>query len=143
MKKDKAKRIVCMAVCLLSLANVTANPVESAQVIVENEIMPLWDNTAELSNNVYFYDGTGYIEVSVTGKSGTTYIEGTVTLYRKSGLTWQFVDSWSDSVSGTRLIMQEEFDATEGVKYKVVFEGEVTLGGTAEALDDEVIKTYS
>ncbi len=142
MKKGKASQILWMAICVLSLATLPVPSAEAITPVTENQVMPLWDNTTLISPQLNFYNGVGYVEASIDGQTGCSHIEATVTVYRKSGLSWREVDSWTDEVNRGIMTVGGEFEATQGVKYKVCVEATVTRNGIVEEVEDEITKTY-
>lgn len=142
MKKVKASKILCMVMCVLSLAALTVPKAEAIIPVTENQIMPLWDNTSGILPQLNFCEDVGYADASVTGYTGCSHIEATVTVYRKSVFSWVEVDSWTDEVYGDIITISEQFDATQGTKYKLVVEASVTLNGVVEDVEKEITKTY-
>lgn len=139
MKKSRIFRIIIAALLLSHAFTISAlantpddnTDIYNCQIISsETGIQPYWDNTSSASCEIVFIGTTGYATASVNGKSGTTSIEGTLTLYRKSGIRWIYVTEWTSSSTGLPISIDGEFTGTSGVTYKVVLEAEVTCGTT-------------
>lgn len=65
--------------------------------------------------------------------SGATKVEGTLTVYKRTGNTWVYVDSDSGSTTTNLYVaLAVEFDGISGSVYKSVFEVAVTRNGIRE-----------
>lgn len=95
---------------------------------------PQWNNILTMSNLLGFDGLDGNASASVYGKSGTTKVEGTLTVYKQSGGTWEYIDSASETTtSKTYVSLSVDFDAESGEYYKSVFEATVTKNGIEES----------
>jgi hypothetical protein len=79
-----------------------------------------------------FSGSTGYISASVDGQSGVSRIESTVTVYRKTGTIWIYVDSWNKNVDSEYISISDVFSGASGVIYKAVITANVIKSGVSE-----------
>ena len=88
--------------------------------------------------DVHFSGTTGTAEVTVSRIYGvTTLLEGTLTVYKKVGTRWVYVDSVTGSSART-LCLDFDFNAVRGTTYKVV--ASITAHGEDDSETDSASK---
>lgn len=123
------KKIISFVASIL-LTLVLGGIVHSAFPIVSS---PQWTNISTMSNLIVFDGLDGTAAGSVYGKTGTTKVEGTLTVYKQTGGTWEYIDSASETTTTkTYVSLSVDFDAISGEYYKSVFEVSVTRNGIEE-----------
>lgn len=113
MKKKMKLPLLVMVLSLMLVVTSSALP-----------IMPRWDVTSYCNSALSFTGTTANCTASIRADTGAK-IEGTMTLYRVSGSSQYYVNSWS--LSGTtRVYTTETCSATSGQTYKLVVDVTVT-----------------
>lgn len=119
--------------CLL-LLGVMAVFFVNAQAAIP-DILPLWDNTLDASNNIVFEGTNGSAIGEITGKADTARIEATMTVYRLVNDEWVYVTQNSAAVNSRYLYFSADFTAEEGGYYKSILVFHVTNSqGVTESL---------
>ncbi len=125
------KRIlsVCLLCCML--LSVWALPVFAAQ---KEPILPQWTNTSVVTGTLDFQGTTGYVTVSVSGKSGVSNISAEIKLYYKNANgTWvEYPQGWSYSVDQQVWAVEETFTGLRGCEYMIELTAYVTKNGYTE-----------
>jgi hypothetical protein len=119
-------RIISILLIALTLISILCFSINAA------DISPYWINTSSVTCNLMFSSDTGYISASVVGQSGTSRIESTVTVYRKTGTIWIYVDSWNKNENSEYISITGVFTGASGVTYKAVITANVIKGGVSE-----------
>jgi len=103
---------------------------------------PQWSNIGSVVSSLAFSGTQGSAGGAVDAKSGASKVEGTLTVYKRSGNTWVYVDSDSDSTTtNSYVVLSVEFDGVSGTEYKSVFEVAVTKNGIEETATKYNYKT--
>lgn len=114
----------------------------STQAANNNEVIPLWDNTAVLNVGIYFLDdGYGYAEVATTGQLGTNKIVSEVKVYRQYGSFWILVAEEANTTYGGAAVLTCQFTPINGTYYKAVFTVTVTKDNVDETITKTVYRT--
>lgn len=99
--------------------------------------VPTLGSAADFEIVPYRYDKTSSITASLSISSGIATCKGkltpadnyncmlTVTLYKKNGNSWDFIQSWSDSATGGACASVSETRKVDRGTYKVVSVGDV------------------
>ncbi len=100
------------------------------------EIETQWTNTMGVTTYVSFVDTTGYVVVSITGRSGVTNITGDIQLYYKNtnGDWVEIPKDWDFSVDILMYGTELKFTATPGREYKAVMTATLTKNGICETI---------
>lgn len=95
-----------------------------------------WSNTNSISLGLSFGTGkTANCATTIAGMTGTTRIEGMLTLLKKSGTSWVYVDSlFSSRNTDTLDISFQHADCVSGSVYKIQVDSSVYRNGTWEDL---------
>lgn len=112
----------------------------SAVAAVPPTVVPMWDNTANVTGTMVF-DGTdGTAGMRVTGKPGTNRIESSCVIYKHVGSDWEYVTSDSKTVTTMSCYLEISFDGELGYEYKAEFSFVVYKGGVCEPIDRTIVK---
>lgn len=102
-------------------------------------ITPFYSHTSAISASLTFSNGKANCSGSVT-PSGMESSTITVTLYKKSGSSWNYVSSWSGSATNGKTASAGGSTSVSSGTYKVVAAG--NIGGGLEKPSNTVEKTY-
>ena len=131
MKKLKKLLVALLAATLM----VSALPLSASAAAIENEVMPLWDNTGTVSCFVSLTDdGQGTAEASIRGYAGATSITCKVYVYLQNGSDWDYVTEDYFESSTNRLLGVCEFSAVNGGYYKAEYTITVTKDNVTEVI---------
>lgn len=126
-------------VFMLCLALLMPMTVSAAVIDPDTGIAPCWEYMEQMDVELTFSGTSGKAEGSVNRIFGvTTQLSGTLTVYKKVGTSWVYVNSISNS-STRMLSMELSFSATKNVEYKAVFS--VTAYGNGGSESDSVSTT--
>lgn len=126
-------------VFMLCLALLMPMTVSAAVIDPDTGIAPCWNYMDQLDVELTFSGTSGTAEGSVNRIFGvTTQLSGTLTVYKKVGSSWVYVDSITSSSTRT-LNIELPFSATKNVQYKAVFS--VTAYGNGGSESDSVSTT--
>ena len=104
-------------------------------------ITPYWNYMDSIEVDVNFLSNTGKATATITRIYGvTTSLEATLSVYKKVGSDWTFIDSTSGSSTRT-LGLELDFNAESGVTYKAVVDVTAYGNGGSETDTAEKIKT--
>lgn len=104
-------------------------------------ITPYWNYMDSIEVDVNFSSNTGKATATITRIYGvTTSLEATLSVYKKVGSDWTFIDSTSGSSTRT-LGLELDFNAESGVTYKAVVDVTAYGNGGSETDTAEKIKT--
>ena len=104
-------------------------------------ITPYWHYMHSIEVDVNFLSNTGKAPATITRIYGvTTSLEATLSVYKKVGSDWTFIDSTSGSSTRT-LGLELDFNAESGVTYKAVVDVTAYGNGGSETDTAEKIKT--
>lgn len=104
----------------------------------DSGITPYWDNMARIDLSINFTGTSGTASVIVDRVFGvTTSIEGTLTVYKKVGSKWVYVDSTTGTSTRT-FALELEFTGSKGTTYKAV--ADITAYGTGGSESESVEK---
>ena len=104
-------------------------------------ITPYWNYMNRIEVDVNFLSNTGKATATITRIYGvTTSLEATLSVYKKVGSDWTFIDSTSGSSTRT-LGLELDFNAESGVTYKAVVDVTAYGNGGSETDTAEKIKT--
>lgn len=129
MKRTRTGSAITMILSLLLLASTAS----AAGGIVRNElgnnvlnmkITPYYLYTDSISASLSFSGGNASCG-GVISPSGTESVSITVTLYKKNGSSWNYVDSWSGSSTDGRSATASGSSAVSSGTYKVFVSGDV------------------
>ena len=120
-------------------AEVSPNVVQD--VGVEAPITPMWDNTNDVTLDLYFANGNAECVGIVNGVSGTSNISATFKLERKGLLGWSLEKSWSKNSKGESLSFYETYAVTKGT-YRLSVTAKVTRNGVTETVNTSVEGKY-
>ena len=117
----------CMFFCIFPVSSYAALP---------PQVEPQWTNTMNVSAEIYYDNNTGYVDVTVSGKSGVTNITATIKLYYKnsSGGWTEILKNWTYDVDQRILCESESFTAVEGREYKIVLSAHLDKNGVTETV---------
>ncbi|MBQ7358251.1 MAG: hypothetical protein IJW65_05910 [Clostridia bacterium] len=128
--------ILAIALCVGASVSTFATDVETAAV------QPRWVSIGHVSHEMTFSDaGNGNVTAVAMKQSTATSIEATLTLYKKIGSYYYFVDSVSGSKTIGSVALSIDFPCTSGVTYKSVLMVTAYTGSDAESEMFEVIRT--
>lgn len=121
------KKVISLILAVLMLVSLP-----TAMYANENDpdsgITPYWDNMDLIEVGLSFNGTSGTATVTVDRVFGiTTSIEGTLTVYKKVGNDWVYVDSTSGT-STRQLNLDLTFTGSKGTTYKAV--ADITANGT-------------
>lgn len=85
----------------------------------ENTVSPYYLYTYSVKSTLVISGNTAYCESKITGDSTVTQIYATQYLEKKNGNKWEIVASWSDSVNGSSLAMNNSKDNLDSGTYHV------------------------
>lgn len=102
-----------------------------------NTASPYYLYTGSVESTLIISSKTAYCESTITGDSTVTKIYATQYLEKKNGDKWDYVDSWSDSVNGNSLTMNNSKDNLDSGTYHVKTVATVYSGSKSEP----VVKT--
>lgn len=108
---------------------------------IPETVMPMWENTRQINNDVMFNGTSGIADITVLGKSGTTQITGTLTVYVQTDNGWKEVDSTSGSSSSIYFSLTINFTGTPGAYYKSVIDATVKINGVSETVSSTAYQT--
>ncbi|MCL2223723.1 MAG: hypothetical protein FWB96_02010 [Defluviitaleaceae bacterium] len=95
-------------------------------------IQPLWQNVNR-ANAVLTHTGTtAHCYVSITGLAGTTSIRATMQLSRVIGNSVSTVATWTQTVNGSRLVMNESARVTANGDYRLSVTATIVRNGVSE-----------
>ena len=128
-KIKTSSRLLIAIAAVLSLAQ----PI-SASMLPENVIVqPQWEYVSTTSADISFSGPSGTATAAATRINGvTTKLEGTLTIYRKSGSSWIYVDSISGSTTMS-LALELSFTGISGAEYKAVLDVIAYSGSSSES----------
>ena len=146
----KTKRVIALMLAVLAcISALSVSAIWTGQVATEErasltagQIALFWVNTSSVSCTLNFSGNKAACSAIVSGMSGTTKITGTLTLYRQSGSSWVYVDSWSGSSDSSVLRFSESAMVSSGYNYKVVVNASVYRNGTWETVEKESAVKY-
>lgn len=102
-------------------------------------VSPYWNYMNSIEVDLNYSGNIGTATATITRIFGvTTSIEATLSVYKKNGSDWIFVDSISGSSTRT-LALELDFDAESGVTYKAVVD--VTAYGNGGSETDSASRT--
>lgn len=132
------RRIIGISLAIFLLLGISSNVFASQPP----EYSPQWSNILSVVSSLAFSGTQGSAGGAVDAKSGASKVEGTLTVYKRSGNTWIYVDSDSDSTTtNSYVVLSVEFDGVSGTEYKSVFEVAVTKNGIEETATKYNYKT--
>ncbi len=131
MKKIITILLAAVIITTLSL-NVCAAVIDPGDIIAPN-----WAYMNRIDVNIEFSGSSGTAKLDVDRIALVTKsIEATLTVYKKVGTSWIYVDSISGS--STRMLnLDLDFDAESGVTYKAV--ADVTAYGTSGGSESDTV----
>lgn len=128
--------ILAIVLCVGASVSTFAAAVETAS------IQPRWTSIGSVSHDTTFSEtGNGNTYAIARKQSTATSIEATLTLYKKIGSSYYFVDSVSGSKTIGSVALSIDFPCTSGVTYKSVLMVTAYTGSDAESEMFEVIRT--
>lgn len=139
MKKLKKLLVALLAATLM----VSALPLSASAAAIENEVMPLWDNTNQFYTQVTFNNGYGRVSPLIIGKSGVTNISVDIKIYCIDNDDEIFIDGTYESVESGQMGFEFDFPANYGSTYRVDYTVIVTKDGIDERIDDFDIESYT
>ena len=119
------------------------NPDDVGDVVSESDdarviITPFYTYTSNVSDSLTFNGEKAICSGSIM-PTGTYSASVTVTLYKKNGSSWTYVNSWSDSATGGNEAYASGSSTVGSGTYKVTASGNV--GGGKEYPSKSVTKT--
>jgi len=133
--KHKRKYMLLLMTLLIALsmqATVLANT--TTETAVYQPINPLWQNVNQANARLTFSGTTAHCNVTITGFSGTTRITATMRLERVVGNTAVTVRTWTQTVDGSRLTMNESATVTTTGNYRLRVDATVVRNGVSESI---------
>ena len=115
-----------MATTMMPLSAMAAQQAVPNSIDSGGIITPFWTNTALARANISSSNRTVKPSVYIKAKSSSTDIEGTLYLEEKSGGSWEEVDSWEISGTGT-LTVAKSYMGSAGTTYRA--RAEISVGG--------------
>lgn len=140
--KMKIKKVLIFLVALMFIFSqgifVFAETLQfTNQSETRRDIKPMWDNTNNISLDLYFTNNNAECVGTIRGIASTTKISATFMLEKKGLFGWSFVDSWTESVDGRTLSFYGTAPVTKGT-YRLSVTAKVTANGTTETATTSV-----
>lgn len=122
------KRLFAVVALLLAISCV---PFFAYAAVPDNTVVqPMYLYTSDIKATLNINgSGTASCVGKIKGWASDSNITMSVTLYKKSGTSWIYVTSWSDSATGVSSLSISESYTVEAGTYKVVVTGMVTDPG--------------
>ncbi len=95
---------------------------------------PMYVNTTSISASLTFSGDTATLKGTVQGKTGVTQISANTQLQRKSGTTWETIESWSNTLYSDQLSISKTATVSKGYTYRVKLDAKVTAGSVTESI---------
>jgi hypothetical protein len=138
------KMVVFLAILILifnqSIFAFADTPPIVNQLETRKVIEPMWNNTNDVSLDLYFTDDNAECVGKVEGITGTSNISATFKLERKGLLGWTVENSWTKSVKGKSLSFYGSTPVTKGT-YRLSVIAKVTVGEVTETVNTSVQST--
>lgn len=134
---------LAMAAVLMLTVNVSAFAAEKpgqalgrgyAQAAADSDFHVMYTNTDEIAADLLFDGTNANCAGLVDGKSGTTKIVATLMLKRVNGGNTTTVKSWTKTVYGESLLMEQNYYVTSGYDYNLELIAKVYRDGTVETV---------
>lgn len=123
--------VILLGICMLNLTI----PMFALDYPEEEVLIEEYQYMSSIDMSLHYSQGTGTASVNIWKLFGITQsLEATLTVYKKVGSSWVYVDSTSGSSTTTNLGIQLNFTAVYGCTYKAV--AEVTATGENGSEDD-------
>ncbi len=138
----KIKKIVVFLAILMLIFNQSIFAFEDTSPIVNQletrkVIKPMWNNTNDVSLDLYFTDDNAECVGKIEGITGTSNISATFKLERKGLFGWMFEDSWTKIVNGQSLSFYGARAFTKGT-YRLSVTAKVTVNEVVETVNTSV-----
>jgi uncharacterized membrane protein HdeD (DUF308 family) len=117
------------------MAQASTDPVQEI-INGDNEIgiTPCWQNVNSVSLNISLSNGTVGCVGIINAVTGTTSIVAKFTLERQTLFGWSTVETWDDSISGTRLVFSGTAPGSTGNTYRLSVTAVVVRNGLSETV---------
>ena len=127
--------ILALALCVGATVSTFAAAIETPTV------QPRWTSIGSVSHDITFSAGNGNAYGIAKKQSSATSISATLTVYKKVGSSYVYIDSASGSKTIGSLVLSIDFPCTSGTTYKSVLTVTAYTGNSPESETFEVIKT--
>ena len=142
MVKKQKKRVI--PIIMLAIMLMTAFTFPGVVGAADNDrptVQPRWTSIHLIDVLITFNGSSGNVTATASKQSTASSISGTLTLYKKVGSSWDYIDQWSGSKTRGTLALEDDFTAVSGTTYKAVFTVTAYTNGVGETETIEYIKT--
>ncbi len=130
------KKIVSLFLSLLTLFSMFAPMALASESNPEQPITPYYERASDVQASLSKSGASAKCAGFIRSMSATDKISLTMTLRKKSGGSWLYVDSWSDSGTYSVSLSKTTGGLSSGT-YKLLVSGTVSGGGISEPVSKE------